>query len=523
MGFQQGLSGLNVAAKTLDVIGNNIANAAVAGFKSSTTQFGDMYADSLGGTGGVPVGIGSLIQAVSQQFTQGNITNTNNPLDVAIHGQGFFRLENNGLITYSRNGQFHLANDGTIQNASGNTLTGYVADTDGKFQVDAAPAAITLSTLPLAPRTTGKVEIDTNLNAGAKALNPSTFDATDPATYTNSISATVYDSKGDQHVVTTYFVQNGGSNEPVLATPTNGLTPTTDNIPSGALTINGVSIGAIAAQASASDQADAVKVAINLAQVPGVTASVVSGKVKLDSSINALVVTGTGSTTGGTTLAKAGLAAVPLGYTAYVVADGALTTSGMPKGVTVEGSSTGKTQLTFDSTGKLVTPITGLTVGLDFSAIGTGNSPNNLTFKLDLTSATGFANPFSVTKLSQDGYSSGRLSNFAVGDDGVVEGHYSNGQTKALAQIVLVNFPSVNGLKSDGANQWKQTVDSGEPLRGIPGTSSFGNLQSSAVEDSNVDLTTQLVNMITAQRIYQANAQSIKTHDQILQTLVNLR
>jgi flagellar hook protein FlgE len=248
----------------------------------------------------------------------------------------------------------------------------------------------------------------------------------------------------------------------------------------------------------------------------------VGGQVKLDSSINALVVTGTGSTAGGTTLAKAGLAAVPLGYTAYVVADGALT-SGKPKGVTVEGSSTGKTQLTFDSTGKLVTPITGLTVGLDFSAIGTGNSPNNLTFKLDLTSATGFANPFSVTKLSQDGYASGRLSNFAVGDDGVVEGHYSNGQTKALAQIVLVNFPSVNGLKSDGANQWKQTVDSGEPLRGIPGTSSFGNLQSSAVEDSNVDLTTQLVNMITAQRIYQANAQSIKTHDQILQTLVNLR
>ena len=522
MAFQQGLSGLNVAAKTLDVIGNNIANAAVAGFKSSTTQFGDMYADSLGGTGGVPVGIGSLIQAVSQQFTQGNITNTNNPLDVAIHGQGFFRLESNGLITYSRNGQFHLANDGSMQNASGNTLTGYVADTDGKFQVDAAPAAITLSTLPLAPRTTGKVEIDTNLNAGAKALNPSAFDATDPATYTNSISATVYDSKGDQHIVTTYFVQNGGSNEPVLATPTNALALTTDDIPSGALTINGVSIGAIDASTTSSAQATEVARVINLAQVPGVTASVVGGQVKLDSSINALVVTGTGSTAGGTTLAKAGLATVPLGYTAYVVADGALT-SGKPKGVTVEGSSTGKTQLTFDSTGKLVTPITGLTVGLDFSAIGTGNSPNNLTFKLDLTSATGFANPFSVTKLSQDGYASGRLSNFAVGDDGVVEGHYSNGQTKALAQIVLVNFPSVNGLKSDGANQWKQTVDSGEPLRGIPGTSSFGNLQSSAVEDSNVDLTTQLVNMITAQRVYQANAQSIKTHDQILQTMVNLR
>jgi flagellar hook protein FlgE len=621
MGFQQGLSGLNVAAKTLDVIGNNIANAAVAGFKSSTTQFGDLYADSLGGTGGVPVGIGALVQSVSQQFTQGNITNTNNPLDVAIHGQGFFRLENNGLITYSRNGQFHLANDGTIQNASGNKLTGLSSNALGIFPLGATPSPIVIDSGQIAPKITSKMQIELNLNSTAKILNPAAFDATDPTTYTNSTSGTVYDSKGAQHTVTMYFVQNGKSNELAMATPT-AFAAGTDDITSGDMHINGVSIGAITGATSATLQATAVAAAINAENIPGVTASVDLGKVKLLSTINPLNIELSGSAK----LANTGLTAGPSGYTTYVTVDGVLgvatnaaaasapsatgsiasgitingkavnaltyTAGGLPAqsaaivaainassisgvtatvdadnkvivksnlnplhiqldgtvataantgllgtlntdanfapvksgGVTVAGDTAGRAQLNFDTSGKLITPITGLQVSVDLNGIGTLNNPKSpLDFSLDLTKATSFANPFGVTALTQDGYSSGKLSNFAVGDDGVVQGHYSNGQAKALGQIVLVNFKSVNGLKSDGANQWKETVESGQPLIGVPGTSSFGNLQSSAVEDSNVDLTTQLVNMITAQRIYQANAQSIKTHDQILQTLVNLR
>ena len=685
MGFQQGLSGLNVAAKTLDVISNNIANAAVAGFKSSTTQFGDLYADSLGGTGGVPVGIGALVQSVSQQFTQGNITNTNNPLDVAIHGQGFFRLENNGLITYSRNGQFHLANDGTIQNASGNKLTGLSSNALGIFPLGATPSPIVIDSGQIAPKITSKMQIELNLNSTAKILNPAAFDATDPTTYTNSTSGTVYDSKGAQHTVTMYFVQNGKSNELAMAAPAVKSPATTiPAISSNSISINGVSIAtalptlnpvAVAAASAltsgqkytvvtagnstnwvamgASSASPAVgevftstgvigdgtgtvnqpslqrasdlAAAITAESIPGVTASVDLGKVKLLSTINPLNI----ALTGNADLASTGLTAGPSGYTTYVTVDGvlgvatnaaaasapseygniasgivingkavgivtnsspivstplaqataikdAINASGISGvtatvdannkvivksnlnplhiqldgtvataantgllgtlntdanfapvksgGVTVAGDTAGRAQLNFDTSGKLVTPITGLQVSVDLNGIGTLNNPKSpLDFSLDLTKATSFANPFGVTALTQDGYSSGKLSNFAVGDDGVVEGHYSNGQAKALGQIVLVNFKSVNGLKSDGANQWKETVESGQPLIGVPGTSSFGNLQSSAVEDSNVDLTTQLVNMITAQRIYQANAQSIKTHDQILQTLVNLR
>ena len=637
MAFQQGLSGLNVAAKTLDVIGNNIANSSVVGFKSSTTQFGDLYADSLGGTGGVPVGIGSLIQAVAQQFTQGNITNTNNPLDIAIHGQGFFRLENDGLITYSRNGQFHLANDGTIRNASNDKLTGLSSNALGIFPVGATPSPIVVASGGIDPKTTTKMQIDLNLNSAAKMLNAAAFDATDPKTYTNSTSGTVYDTKGAQHIMTMYFVQNGASNEigmqsPVIRSPA----ATIPEILPNSITINGVSIGGDIPEAGTAEQRalDLVS-SITAEHIPGLTADVpdsfdlngapIPGSaVRLTSTINPLNIT----LTGAANLESTGLTAGSP-YTTYVTVDGVLggaTNAGVSQpanangafgdmdpgmimingkpvvavtggtdaptlgsaialainssniagvtaisdvfgkvtvksdlnplhivldeasdiaknsgllgnrgtdatfdpvksgGVTVAGNSEGHVQLNFDSSGKLITPTAGLQISVNLDKTGTLTNPvSPLTFSLDLTKATSFASPFSVTKLEQDGYSAGKLSNFAIGDDGIVMGHYSNGQAKALGQIVLANFASVNGLKSDGANQWKETVESGNPLIGLPGLGAFGALQSSAVEDSNVDLTTQLVEMITAQRAYQANAQTIKTQDQILQTLVNLR
>jgi flagellar hook protein FlgE len=142
---------------------------------------------------------------------------------------------------------------------------------------------------------------------------------------------------------------------------------------------------------------------------------------------------------------------------------------------------------------------------------------------LDLSGSTQFGSNFSVNALSQDGYSSGRLASFTTGADGTISGRYTNGQSKVLGQVVLASFVNPNGLQSLGGNAWTETSTSGTPLVGAPNTGNLGVLQSSAVEDSNVDLTAELVNMITAQRVYQANAQTIKTQDQVLQTLVNLR
>ena len=650
MGFQQGLAGLHVAAKSLEVIGNNIANTSVAGFKASVVQFGDLYAQSLTGASGagVQVGLGSLIQSVSQKFSQGNITNTNNPMDIAIQGPGFFRMDDNGVITFSRNGQFHIEKDGSLTNASGDKVTGYSASSTGNIN-QTAPAVILIPPSPITPNTTTTMKLDVNLNSAAKMVDPAVFDAANPATYTNSTSGTVFDSIGGQHTVTMYFLKEGSTNSTVAAAPTSYAA----NITAGDITINGSPVNLVVHGTSPVTQGNAIAAAINASSIPGVTAvSDRSGIVSVRSTMNPLHIQLNGTATpaltglnGNASTDTDNTYTVDGKWTTFVTVDGALTSTasngnvaaapttltdiaagniiinGLPVGVVTagatlvaqgnaiaaainassipgvtatsdavgkvtvtstsnplhiqltgigataataantglvgasltslegnyrSGSSTGVTftnpsgtpnafgsgQIDFDPTGVItgLTSATPISLSVDLTAIGLAQNPivsnsatTPLNFTLDLEDATAFANPFSVSRLVQDGYSSGRLANFAIGDDGIITGHYSNGQTKALGQIVLANFDNVNGLTSDGANQWSETFASGAAIINNPGTGSVGNLQSAALEDSNVDLTSMLVEMITNQRIYQANAQTIKTQDQILQTMVNLR
>ncbi len=150
-------------------------------------------------------------------------------------------------------------------------------------------------------------------------------------------------------------------------------------------------------------------------------------------------------------------------------------------------------------------------------------SQKPLTLQLNFANSSQYGAPTSEKKTTQDGYTAGSLQRFSAGADGIILGQYSNGQSQALGQIVLANFANPNGLTPLGNNAWAETSVSGSPLVGTPNSGSLGVLQSSAVENSNVDLTAELVNMITAQRVYQANAQTIKTQDSVLQTLVNLR
>ena len=262
-----------------------------------------------------------------------------------------------------------------------------------------------------------------------------------------------------------------------------------------------------------------------MAAISGVTAtSDAAGKVTVTSTSNPLHI----QLTDTATVENTGLAGASLEGN-YRSGSSTGVTFTNPSGT---ANSFGNGQIDFDPAGKItgLTSATPISLSVDLTAIGLAQNPivsnsatTPLNFTLDLEDATAFANPFSVSRLVQDGYSSGRLANFAIGDDGIIMGHYSNGQTKALGQVVLANFDNVNGLTSDGANQWSETFASGAAIINNPGTGSVGNLQSAALEDSNVDLTSMLVEMITNQRIYQANAQTIKTQDQILQTMVNLR
>jgi flagellar hook protein FlgE len=412
MAFQQGLSGLNAASKNLDVISNNVANAATVGFKGSRAQFADVYANSLNGTGASLVGIGAKVAAVAQEFGQGNVTSTNNPLDVAINGNGFYRLSKDGAITFSRNGQFHLDPAGYIVNSENQRVTGYGVDASSNI-VATAPIEIQVQTADIPPLATSTFRMGANLDAGAALPTAATFSTADPTSYNFTTSGSVYDSLGNPHVLSFYFVK----------TPTAGQWNTYASINDTAIT--NVDLGAGAG--------------------------------------NPLV-------------------------------------------------------LNFDSNGALTTAMP-----LSASATVASGATSPISFSLDMAGTSQFGSPFSVNNLFQDGYSSGRLVGLNIGSDGTIKGRYTNGQSQNLAQIVLAQFANPNGLKPLGQNQWSDSPDSGLPVIGVPGSGSLGVVQSSAVEDSNVDLTAELVSMITAQRVYQANAQSIKTQDEVMQTLVNLR
>ncbi len=214
MSFQQGLSGLNTSAKALDVLGNNIANANTVGFKSSEVHFSDVYAASLSGGGASQIGIGSALSAIQQSFTQGNITATNNPLDISINGNGFFRMSNSGSISYTRNGQFHLDNAGYIVNDQGFKLMGYAADPTTGTISPSDPLEIQLSSAQISPRATsdplsGDVTAVLNLDSreGVPSIVP--FNKDNPQTYNFSTALSVYDTLGVAHTLTLYFPADG--------------------------------------------------------------------------------------------------------------------------------------------------------------------------------------------------------------------------------------------------------------------------------------------------------------------------
>ena len=422
MGFQQGLSGLSAASKNLEVIGNNVANSNTFGEKASRAEFADMYAAAMTGASAnnTQAGIGVQVAAVSQQFNQGNITPTGNPLDLAINGNGFFQTEDpSNQIQYTRNGQFKVSNTGNIVNDQGNKLLGYPADASGNI-VQGAAQALQLPTGGIDPQQTTKSTIEFNLDSRGAVTTPASgpsIDFTNQKTYNNATSVTMFDAKGQDVAVSYYFQKTGTDQFDVYATA------------------NGTTVG---------------------------------GTTGAPSPIASLQYSSDGST--------------------LVSPTGPITLD-IPASTNAEGAAT--------------LPISGI--------------------QLDVSGATEFGSNFGVTNMTQDGYTAGSLTGVSVDNSGKLIAQYSNGQTKAAGQVELATFRNPQGLTAIGGNAWKQTAASGGPTVGVAGDGNLGVLNSGSLEESNVDLTAELVSMITAQRDYQANAQTIKTMDQAMQTLVNLR
>ena len=202
MSMNTAISGLNAATSDLNTIGNNVANASTNGFKQSRAEFADVYPVSGSGSSSNIIGSGVKLAAIAQQFTQGNINFTSNNLDLAVNGQGFFRLSDNGTIVYSRAGAFGIDNQGFLSNSSGLHLTGYLADAAGN--ITGALGDLQLSMADIAPNATANVTVGVNLNASATAPLPA-FDPANAASYNNATSTTVYDSLGTTHLSTMYY------------------------------------------------------------------------------------------------------------------------------------------------------------------------------------------------------------------------------------------------------------------------------------------------------------------------------
>lgn len=418
MSFSQAVSGLGAASSNLDVIGNNIANSATAGFKSSTIAFADMFAGS-------NVGLGTKVAAVIQNFNDGATTTTSRGLDVALSGNGFFRMtDSSGGVFYSRNGQLTLDANRNLVNTQGLNVTGYPASgSPATIQAGANPVALRIPTEQMSARATTTAGLVANLNSTDTTPTVTTFSTANADSYNKKTTATVFDSQGNDHALDMYFAKDTTSNSWTVRT-IDGTTGT-----------------------SAGDF-----------------------RMSFDTS----------------------------------------------------GKLTSVSKL--DASGAVVSTTTDGTVGLTLNVGGANgavaNQPINLSMLGSLQQNTGATNFGSPT---QDGYAPGDLTSYAINDDGTITGSYSNQKTQLLGQIVLASFSNPEGLQSKGDNVWQASSASGQAAVGLANTGTFGSLTAGALESSNVDMSKELVNMIVAQRNYQANAQTIKTQDQILNTLVNLR
>ncbi len=407
MAFRVAISGLKAASGELEVIGNNIANSNTTGFKKSRAEFVDVFAVSnVGGSGSTP-GSGVRLSGIKQQFTQGNISFTDNNLDMAINGNGFFVLDDAGTQVYSRNGAYGVDRNGFLANAQGQQLIAFGADTAGNITGAAGPVQV--NTANIAPQASTTMSIELNLDAAQGQPAVGTFSATNPNSYNHSTSTTVFDSLGNSHLASMYYLKTATANQ----------------------------------------------------------------------------------------------------WQSYTFVDG----------TQVDGPDT----IAFTTAGALIPGSTGTSGIITTPSFTPAGGAGAMTLAQDYNASTQFGSAFSVNALAQNGFTTGRLSGLDIDSQGIIFARFTNGQSSVQGQIALADFRNSQGLQPVSDTAWAETFSSGAATVGSPGTASLGLIQSGALEQSNTDLSEELVNMIIAQRSFQANAEVISTSDTITQSIINLR
>lgn len=625
MAFNTGLSGLRAAQVDLDVTGNNIANASTVGFKSSRAQFGDLYANGFLSSGSNPVGDGVTVQDIQQQFGQGNISFTDNGLDMAIDGDGFFVLSDGGETRYSRAGQFGIDKEGYVVNNQNMKVQGFTADDDGN--ISGVRGDLQIATDNLSPRRTTNLQTDLNLDSRESVLErrvknfsyPTsaftdgeqfTFSYADgsansvvtmpnPITSANSVAEALRAAPGVNASGTTTATiasaDTAGTNtlqdlidNNTLEISVNGVTVDTSSVTTLdelATEISNLGNSSISASVNGSD--------LDIRDSSGESLSVVWGDASNTATVatqNQVEITTDRNVDGVTSTDGSPLVADfpttdpevinpfnPLDQRTYNHATSTTVYDSLGNsheltqfyvkqpspgngvgqsewsvylqidGELVGGTDSDPYTALFDQDGNLDSingDPNGEIIVTDWVPKDPNGDPNGAdgppadpnavvspipepptssAFVIDLSDTTQYGAAFGVNDQQQNGYTTGRLSGLDVSDEGVIFARYTNGQSNELGQVALATFSNTDGLSPVGDTAWVETFESGQPVVGKPNTGTLGAIASSSVEESNVDLSEELVNLIIAQRNYQANAKTIETSDAVTQTIINLR
>jgi len=419
MSFYTSLSGLQASQSDMQTISHNLANVSTDGFKKSRTQFADVIASNISTDPRKMTGSGTVVKATTQQFSEGNLSNTSNSLDLAVMGDGFFTVRTNDAndaIAYTRNGAFSVDANRNVVDSQGSFLMVYPVDASGNVTATGSDGLTNLQLQQTSGTPVATQNVATAMNlSSTSTVKTGTFSRTDPSSYNNSTATTVYDATGNPMTMTSYYVRT--------AVPS-GSTPSTWQV----------------------------------------------------------------YTFVGDTQLKVGGSAAP-------------------------------TNVTFDSSGALTSPTT--PIQYDGFIPSSGGTMQNLSLKL--TGTTQLASAFSVNAKTQDGKSVGQLSGVTVNDSGLITASFSNGDIVPLGKVALAKFSTPTGLRQLGNSYWAPTGVSGAASLGAAGANGFGSMMSGTIEGSNVDITEELVNLIAAQRNFQANAKALDTASQISQTIFNIR
>ena len=649
MAFNTAITGLKASTIELDVTGNNIANASTVGFKSGRTEFADIFTTVVVGAGSSNnPGAGVIVSDIAQDFTAGTIEFTNNNLDLAIDGSGFFQLDDGqGGITYSRAGGFELDKDGNVVSKNGKFLQGFGLDAAGNQQPIGNMA---VSQTESAPKATSNVDLSFNIDSRSDStalLRP--YDTDDSATFSFSTTTRSFDSLGNENTLKFDFIEQPPFRE--RQTLSFSTTTAAGNIEVAGVTIalgNGDLPAAIATAVQAQetairtadpritsvviDPANADNILITYAAsaanveevvfsdvggtgtvpaissnedlianevqaveltAPTAAAQIFFGDVSIDVSnatvpadtaadvVNRIVANQTAiieanptidslvadlnsvpprvlitykpeeGNVGQLTIDENGTGAFAAATAAAVVENGDSSYQGVYQvygylngtelldiGKEVPAGATGSTTtprateagpilLTFSTVDGTLGSVNGTTVsgaGIAPKITLTGADPADPTnaIILDITGTTQFASESIVKQSTQDGFAKGDLIGVTFASDGTMVASFSNGQNSNLGIVALATFENLSGLQSVGDTEWAATLDSGQAILNPPGTGLNGALRSSALEQSNVDLSEELVALIEAQRNFQANSKTLQTENAVTQTILQI-